>query len=88
MTLFRRAMHQSAGQSGTKLILRSERSQRSRKKSRKKKHIRKFKFLVMVRDALGGTGRSSLSMFTVFSNMFEKLKIQNIKIGQNPFKMR
>ena len=44
--------------------------------------------LGMVRDALGGIGGSSLSMFTGFSKNFEKLKIRKLKIGRNPFNMR
>ena len=34
----------------------------------------------MVRDALGGIGGSSLSIFTGFSQDFEKLKIRKLKI--------
>ena len=48
---------------------------------------KKSKFLGMVRDALGGIGGSSLSIFTGFSKDFEKLKIQKLKVGRNRFKM-
>ena len=41
----------------------------------------------MIRDALGGIGGSSLSIFTGFSKDFEKLKIRKLKIGRNRFKM-
>ena len=44
-------------------------------------------FLGMVRDALGGIGGSSLSIFTGFSKDFEKLNFQKLKIDQNRFKM-
>ena len=49
--------------------------------------VKKSKFFGMVRDALGGIGGSSLSIFTGFSKDFEKLKIQHLKIGRNRFKM-
>ena len=44
------------------------------------------KFLGMVRDALGGVGGSSLSIFTGFSKDFEKLNFQNLKFVKNRFK--
>ena len=49
--------------------------------------VKKSKFFGMVRDALGGIGGSSLSIFTGFSKDFEKLKIRKLKIDQNRFKM-
>ena len=42
----------------------------------------------LVRDALGGVGESSLSIFTGFLNVFEKSNIRKSKIGQNPFNIR
>ena len=47
----------------------------------------KSNFFGMVRDALGGVGGSSLSIFTGFSKDFEKLNFQKLKIGRNRFKM-
>ena len=54
-------------------------------KNRKKS--KNSKFLGMVRDALGGIGGSSLSIFTGFSKDFEKLNFRIFKIGRNRFKM-
>ena len=53
----------------------------------KKKNMKNTKLLGMIRDALGGIGGSSLSIFTGFSKDFEKLKIRKLKIGRNRFKM-
>ena len=44
--------------------------------------VKKSKILELIRDALGGVGGSSLSMFKGFSKKIEKLKIQKLKIDQ------
>ena len=48
--------------------------------------VKKSKILGLIRDALGGVGGSSLSIFGGFSKNFENLKNQKLKIGPNPFK--
>ena len=50
-------------------------------------NFEKSKIFGMIRDALGGIRRSSLSIFTGFSKDFEKLKIRKLKMGRNRFKM-
>ena len=52
------------------------------------KTFKKSKILGLVRDALGGVGGSSLSMFTGFSKQITKSKIQKLKNVPNPFKIR
>ena len=54
---------------------------------KKLKKLKILKFLGMVRDALGGIGGSSLSIFTGISKDIEELKIRKLKIDQNRFKM-
>ena len=41
----------------------------------------------VIRDALGGIGGSSLSIFTGFSKDFEKLNFQKLNFVQNQSKM-
>ena len=53
--------------------------------NRKKSKISKF--LGMVRDALGGIGGSSLSIFMGFLKNLEKSNFRKLKIGQHRFKM-
>ena len=68
---------------------RSERSRNNRKflkKSKKIEKIKKTNFLGMIRDALGGIGGSSLSIFTGFLKDFEQLNFQKLKNDQNRLK--
>ena len=62
----------------------SKSSSTSTNKSNKNREKKKWG---MVRDALGGIGGSSLSIFTGFSKDFEKLNFQKLKIDRNRFKM-
>ena len=49
--------------------------------------MKKNNLFGMIRDALGGIGGSSLSIFTGLLKDFEKLNFQKLKFVQNQFKM-